>query len=62
MAEQSQMIELCDVYNDLDAIGKEQLVNMADKFLSIQKILDKERLLSSEKLFTSEQQEVKNGT
>ena len=62
MAEQSQMIELCDVYNDLDAIGKEQLVNMADKFLGIQKILDKERLLSSEKPVTSEQQEVENGT
>ena len=62
MAEQSQMIELCDVYNDLDAIGKEQLVNMADKFLGIQKILDKERLLSSEKPVISEQQEVENGT
>ena len=62
MAEQSQMIELRGVYNDLDAIGKEQLVNMADKFLGIQKILDKERLLSSEKPVISEQQEVENGT
>ena len=49
MTEQRQVVDLCQVYNEMDNEGKKLLVKIATKFLDVQKILDNERLVEKSK-------------
>ena len=43
MKGKSQVVELCEVYEEMDIEGKKQMIEIAGNFAKVQKILDDER-------------------